>query len=328
MDTRTLGRTGLKVSAVGLGTWALGGPATLGGIQFGWGPVEEAQALATIRAALDAGTTLLDTADVYGWGRSESLVGKALRGRRRESAVLVTKVGNREDAKGEAAKDFSAGWVLPAVEGSLRRLGVDVIDLLLLHSPADTFRYTPEDAEPFEGLKRAGKIRFYGVSVGRYCQGIKVVQAGFGDAVQVVYNLLDRRSEAQIFPLALEKQVGIIARVPLASGFLSGKYGPGQRFAADDWRSRWGPEEVRARAEGAARLAPLAQGRTRVQAALSFCLAHPAVSTVIPGAKSPEQARENAAAVEGPAFSEAERRLIDAVVPPGKDLPIPLAAAP
>ena len=155
MERRPLGRTGLEVSAVGLGTWALGGPAVLGGLPFGWGPVDEAEALATIRASLDAGVTLLDTADIYGWGRSETLIRKALEGRRGKP-VIVTKVGNVQDAKGEAAKDFSAAWVLPAVEGSLKRLGLDTIDLLLLHSPPDTFRYTPETAEPFERLRKQG----------------------------------------------------------------------------------------------------------------------------------------------------------------------------
>lgn len=315
MEIRPLGRTGLQVSAAGFGAWAVGGPATLGGSPMGWGPVDEKTALETLAAAIDAGVTLFDTADIYGMGLSEERLGKAIRGKR-HGLVIATKVGNREDAGGAAVKDFSPAWVLPAVEKSLKRLGVDCVDLLQLHSPADTFRYTQEAAEPFEHLKKEGKIRFYGVSVGRFCQALKVMDAGFGDTLQLIYNLLDRRPEKDVLPKALAKGYGVIARVPLASGFLSGKYRPDQAFAADDWRSRWPRAEVRAKAEAAERLAPMARGRTRGQAALAFCLSHPAVSAVIPGARTPAQARENAGSFR--ALADEEMGLVDAIVPPDK----------
>jgi aryl-alcohol dehydrogenase-like predicted oxidoreductase len=301
MQYRTLGRTGLRVSEVGFGAWAIGGPAKLGQLEMGWGDVDEAQALRAIDAAYDAGVTLFDTADVYGAGKSEVLIGRAL-GSKRDRVVIATKVGNRTTADGEWVKDFSKAWILEGIEASLRRLKMDCVDLYQLHSATDTAHYSDETFEALEALKVQGKIRFYGISVGPFAHGPWVIRNTPADVIQVVYNMLEREPEQELLPLAKERNIGIIARVPLASGFLSGKFTPETRFPANDHRSRtYPPEKTQAMLARVARLGFLTEGKrkTLAQAALQYCLAHPALSAVIPGAKTPEQARANAAASDG-----------------------------
>ena len=300
MQYRTLGRTGLRVSEVGFGAWAIGGPAKLGDVEIGWGEVDDAVALRAIDAAYDAGVTFFDTSDAYGAGRSEQLIGKALRTKRTQ-VVVATKVGNRT-IEGKWIKDFSRAWILQAAEASLARLGTDYIDLYQLHSPSDTAAYLPEAFEALAALKRQGKIRYGGVSVGPAAHGSWVIQNTPADTIQVVYNLLDREPEQTLLPMALKHNIGIIARVPLASGFLSGKFGPDTTFAPNDHRAKtYSPEKVRQMVAQVQRLGFLTEGKTKTlaQAALQYCLANPAVSVVIPGAKTPEQARANAAASDG-----------------------------
>ena len=301
MQYRMLGRTGLKVSEVGFGAWAIGGPAKLGDIEIGWGQVDDAMSLRAIEAAHDAGVTFFDTADVYGAGRSEILIGKALRSKR-DGVVIATKVGNRTTAGGEWIKDFSKQWITEAIDASLTRLGMDYVDLYQLHSGTDTAQYRDETFEALEALKTAGKIRFYGISVGPCAHGPWVIRNTPADTIQVVYNMLEREPEVELLPLAQERGIGIIARVPLASGFLSGKFTPDTQFAPNDHRSRtYPPEKIRQMVGRVARLGVLTEGKSKTpaQAALQYCLAHPAVSVVIPGAKTPEQARANAAASDG-----------------------------
>jgi len=301
MQYRMLGRTGLKVSEVGFGAWAIGGPAKLGDIEIGWGQVDDAMSLRAIGAAHDAGVTFFDTADVYGAGRSEILIGKALRSKR-DGVVIATKVGNRTTAGGEWIKDFSKQWITEAIDASLTRLGMDYVDLYQLHSGTDTAQYRDETFEALEALKTAGKIRFYGISVGPCAHGPWVIRNTPADTIQVVYNMLEREPEVELLPLAQERGIGIIARVPLASGFLSGKFTPDTQFAPNDHRSRtYPPEKIRQMVGRVARLGFLTEGKSKTpaQAALQYCLAHPAVSVVIPGAKTPEQARANAAASDG-----------------------------
>ena len=301
MQYRMLGRTGLKVSEVGFGAWAIGGPAKLGDIEIGWGQVDDAMSLRAIGADHDAGVTFFDTADVYGAGRSEILIGKALRSKR-DGVVIATKVGNRTTAGGEWVKDFSKQWITEAIDASLTRLGMDYVDLYQLHSGTDTAQYRDETFEALEALKTAGKIRFYGISVGPCAHGPWVIRNTPADTIQVVYNMLEREPEVELLPLAQERGIGIIARVPLASGFLSGKFTPDTQFAPNDHRSRtYPPEKIRQMVGRVARLGVLTEGKSKTpaQAALQYCLAHPAVSVVIPGAKTPEQARANAAASDG-----------------------------
>ncbi len=300
MQYRRLGRTGLRVSEVGFGAWAIGGPSKLGETVIGWGEVDDAVSLRAIEAAYEAGVTFFDTSDAYGAGRSEILLGKALR-TKRDSVVIATKAGNRT-VDGRWVKDFSKAWILQALDASLGRLGMDHVDLLQLHSPTETADYRDEAFEALELLKAQGKIRYYGVSVGPAAHGPWVIRNTRADTIQVVYNLLEREPERELRPLAQAQGVGIIARVPLASGFLTGKFTADARFPADDHRAKtYPPEKIRDMVAQVAKLGFLTAGsrKTLAQAALQYCLPHPAVSTIIPGAKTPEQARHNAAASDG-----------------------------
>jgi aryl-alcohol dehydrogenase-like predicted oxidoreductase len=301
MQYRMLGRTGLRVSEVGFGAWAIGGPAKLGDVEIGWGEVDDAMSLRAIEAAYDAGVTFFDTADAYGAGRSEVLIGKAFKSKR-DRVVIATKVGNRTTAGGEWVKDFSRQWITEGIEASLARLGMDYVDLYQLHSGTDTAQYRDETFEALDALKAAGKIRYYGISVGPCAHGPWVIRNTPADTIQVVYNMLEREPEAELLPLAKAQGIGIIARVPLASGFLSGKFTPNTQFAPNDHRSRtYPPEKIRQMVGQVAKLDFLTDGKSKTlaQAALQYCLAHPAVSVVIPGAKTPEQARANASASDG-----------------------------
>jgi aryl-alcohol dehydrogenase-like predicted oxidoreductase len=316
MQYRTLGRTGLRISEVGFGAWAIGGPAKLGEVEIGWGEVDDALSLRAIEAAYDAGVTFFDTADAYGAGRSEVLIGKALNPKR-DRVVIATKAGNRTTADGQWVKDFSKSWILEAIDASLTRLGMDYVDLYQLHSGTDTAQYRDETFEALEALKTAGKIRFYGISVGPCAHGPWVVRNTPADTIQVVYNMLEREPETELLPMAQEKGIGIIARVPLASGFLTGKFTPETRFAPNDHRSRtYPPEKIRTMVTQIGKLDFLTEGKgkTLAQAALQYCLAHPAVSAVIPGAKTPEQARANAAASDGVLLTPAEVARVRAVL--------------
>lgn len=314
MEYRTLGRTGLRVSEIGLGAWAIGGPSTLGGRPIGWGETDDAMSLRTLDACLDVGINFIDTADVYGNGHSEELIGQAFKGKR-DRVIIATKVGNRDLPERGWFKDFSPEWVQEAVEASLRRLQTDYIDLYQLHSPDRDFQYTPEVFDVFEELKQAGKICYYGVSVGPWEHGVSVIEAGRGDALQVLFNLLQREAATGLFPLAQEHNIGIIVRVPLASGFLTGKFTAETRFPPNDHRSvRYSPEQIRQTVARVERIKAVAQKLTKPlgQVALQYCLSHPAVSTVIAGAKTPEQLRQNAAASDGRLLTAEDVRELEA----------------
>lgn len=297
MEYRTLGRTGLRDSEAGFGAWAIGEPAKLGDVEIVCGEVDDAVSL----RAIDTGVTFFDTADAYGAGRSEVLIGKALRSKR-DRVVIATKVGNRTSADRKCLKDFSRRWIEEATDASLTRLGMDCVDLYQRYSATDTADYRDETFEALEGLKAKGKIRFYRISVGPAAHGPWVIRNTPADTIQVVYNMLEREPESELLPLAQERGVGIIARVPLASGFLAGKFTADTRFPPGGHRSRtYPPEKIRENVAQVAMLGFLTQGKTKTlaQAALQYCLAHPAVSAVIPGAKTPEQARANTAASDG-----------------------------
>ncbi len=300
MKYRTLGRTGLQVSEIGFGAWAIGGPSKLGEVEIGWGAVDDAMSLRALDAAFDAGVTFYDTSDAYGAGHSEVLVGKAFKGKR-DRVVIATKVGNRTIA-GKWIKEFSKPWIHEAIEASLRRLGMDHVDLYQLHSPTNIADYKDEAFEALQELKTQGKIRYYGVSVGPAAHGPWVIQHTRADTIQVVYNMLEREPEQELLPLARKDNVGIIARVPLASGFLTGKFTGDVTFPPNDHRAKtYPPERIQHMVAKVRQLAFLTDGnrKTMAQAALQYCLADPAVSAVIPGAKTPDQARANAAASDG-----------------------------
>jgi len=316
MNYRTLGRTGLTVSEVGFGGWAIGGPFTLGKeLQAGWGVVDDSQSIKALETAFDLGVTFYDTADVYGWGHSEELIGKVFKNKR-DKVVIATKVGNKIDDNGDWVKDFSRDFVLQAVEASLKRLQTDYIDFYQLHSPFMDFEFTGETFDVFEDLKKQGKIRFYGTSVTEPSQGIVIANLNKGDGFQVVYNILERQPEQELFPLCLEKNISIIARSPLDFGFLTGKFSKGVTFSKDDHRSNLKREEIDARIEKVERIKSLFEKSSKRMAriALQFILNKREVSVVIPGAKTAEQVRDNAAASSEKPLSEDEiQKIIDAV---------------
>lgn len=303
MRYRTLGRTGLSVSEVGFGAWAIGGNAH----GNSYGPTEDATSIAAVRAAVDQGCTFFDTADVYGWGHSEELLGEALEGRRDE-VFLATKVGG-DFYHGGVRMNFGPGYLGFALERSLKRLQTDHVDLYQLHNPPAEMMGEPRTYDALESLKAEGKILHYGVSIHEPSEGLRCLEAGRPEVLQVPFSLFRQEWIDTLFPEARKAGVGIIAREPLGNGFLAGGVGPGRRFPAGDIRSYWPPAMIAARATAADRLAFLAgTGRTRSQAALRFVLAFPEVSTAIPGAKTPEQARENLAASDAPPFTEDEIR--------------------
>jgi aryl-alcohol dehydrogenase-like predicted oxidoreductase len=300
MQYRELGKTGIKVSAVGFGAWAIGGPSEASGAPLGWGRTTDEDSLAAIRRARDLGVNFFDTADSYGFGRSESLLGIVL-SRTRHEVVLATKVGVVRGSAGELKKDFSRQHIFLAVDGSLKRLRTDYLDLYQVHNPTLDELRREEIQEAMEMLQDAGKIRFWGVSVSTPEEGVKVVQRGWGHALQVLYNALNQAPARELFPLAKEKGYGIIARVPLASGLLTGKFRNDSVFGADDIRQNFLTprrlEEALARVDEVKSIIGGA-ARTLAEGALRFVIADDAVSTTIPGARNARQVVMNVAAGE------------------------------
>lgn len=282
MRYRMLGRSGLMVSEVGFGGWAIGG---------GWGPVDDETSVAAIRQAVDLGISFIDTADVYGDGHGEEVIARALDGHHRHRAVIATKAG----LKSPTGHDFSPSHVAGALDASLQRLNTDWVDVLQLHNPTRAALEDPELWETLRRLKHEGKVRACGASVQSPREALMAIQNGGVDTVQVVFNVIDQDARA-LFETARAAKVGVIARVPLASGFLTGKYSHDHKFHHTDWRSRLGPPRRRQVLRRAQALDPVVEGlgSTRAQAALAFVLSYPDVAVTIPGIKTPGQAQENA----------------------------------
>jgi len=306
MRYRTLGKTGLEVSAVSLGLWAVGGDA--------WGHVEDEESLAAMRAAFDAGVNFFDTADVYGRGRSEELLAKFLSSVPREEVYVATKVGLWRGRQPNPYTDEQ--MVIEDCEASLRRLGVDHIDVYQDHVWWD------ENAEVFTGalqrLKEQGKVRFVGLSSNDFDYVRHFDQAiGGMDTLQLDYSLLNREPEREVLPYCQENGIGVIVRGPLAMGKLTGKFSADTTFPEGDIRADWVTGEKRdgflRDLELVDRLSFLADGRTMAQAALAYALANPAVSTTIPGAKRPQQVADNVAAAELPLTEQELARVADVV---------------
>jgi aryl-alcohol dehydrogenase-like predicted oxidoreductase len=305
LQMRLLGRTGMKISEVGFGAWAIGGGFNVNGRGIGFGTTDDNVSLLALQRAFELGLNFVDSADAYGKGHSERLVGMALKISPRRVHV-ATKVGNVRRDPEPPTQDFSAPYIRQACDASLERLGVTMIDLYQLHNPPMNVIDSHAVWDTLRELKDRSKIAHYGISIGKAEEGIVAIEKGDVATVQVVYNLLDRSAAGELFALAEQRSVGIIARVPLASGLLSGKYKPGHRFADNDHRKDTYPaEKLDALLERVERLRYLETGtRTLAQAALKFCLAHPAVSVVIPGIKTPEQAEENVLAAAAPELSK------------------------
>jgi aryl-alcohol dehydrogenase-like predicted oxidoreductase len=298
MRFRPLGKTGLQVSEIGFGGWAIGGPTEVSGVPVGWGRTSDEDSLAAIRRARDLGVNFFDTADVYGHGRSESLLGLVL-SRKRSDAIIATKVGIVRTTSGEHRKDFSKKHIFVAIDGSLKRLRTDYIDLYQIHNPSVADLRRDELHEAMEMLQSWGKIRFWGVSVGTPEEGLEVIRNNWGYTLQVLYNILNQQPDSVLFPEAKEKGYGIIARVPLASGLLTGKYKSGHKFAPDDVRQNFLTErrldEVLQRIDEAKSILG-GSAQTLAQGALRFVLSNDAVATTIPGARTQHQVEANVAA--------------------------------
>jgi aryl-alcohol dehydrogenase-like predicted oxidoreductase len=310
MQHRDLGRTGIRVSEIGFGGWAIGGPTEASGMPLGWGRTSDEESLAAIRRARELGVTFFDTSDSYGWGRSESLLGIVL-SRKRQEVVIATKVGNIR-ASGSFKKDFTKEHIFHAVDGSLKRLRTDYIDVYQLHNPTMEELRREHIQEAMDRLQEIGKIRFWGVSVSTIEEGVEVVRNSWGHVLQVLFNVLNQAPATNLFPLAKERGYGIVARVPLASGLLSGKFQLNAVFPADDVRQSFltqrrleevmpRVDEVRSIIGGAA--------RTLAEGALRFVLADETVSTVIPGARNAHQVETNVAASEARLPADVVERL-------------------
>jgi len=298
MQYRDLGRTGIRVSAIGFGGWAIGGTTEASGTPFGWGQTFDDESLAAIRRARELGVTFFDTADSYGFGRSESLLGIVL-SRHRQDVVIATKVGVVRTSSGELRKNFSRQHIFLAVDGSLKRLRSDYIDLYQMHNPTLEELSRGEIQDGMERLQDAGKIRFWGVSVSTPEEGLEIVRRSWGHALQVLYNVLNQAPANELFPAAKEKGYGIIARVPLASGLLTGKFRLDSVFPADDVRQNFlTPRRLQEALERVDEVKSILGKTTRslAEGALRFVLANDAVSTTIPGAKSARQVEMNVAA--------------------------------
>jgi aryl-alcohol dehydrogenase-like predicted oxidoreductase len=298
MNYRTLGSTGIKVSEIGFGAWAIGGATDAQGVPVGWGHATDEESLAALRRARDLGVTFFDTADLYGYGRSESLIGIVL-SKVRDQVAIATKVGNVRTTSGQVIKDFSKRHIFYAIDGSLKRLRTDYVDLYQLHNPslADLERGSIQEA--MEMLQSLGKIRFWGISVSTPQEGIAAIRNGWGYTLQVLYNVLNQSAAQELFPLALRENFGIIARVPLASGLLTGKYHLQSTFPVDDVRQNFlTPRRLAEALERIAEVKGIVGGEARSlgEAALRFVLAEQAVSTVIPGARNAHQVELNVAA--------------------------------
>lgn len=306
MKSRQFSRTPWSVSEIGFGAWAIGGS---------WGDVAEADARAAVHAALDAGMTFIDTADVYGDGRSERIIREVLKERGGERPMVATKAGRRlpsQVVEGYTRENLEA-WI----DRSLTNLGVETLDLVQLHCPPTELYYRPDIFGILDDLVAKGKIRYYGVSVEKVEEALKAIEYPNVVSVQIIYNIFRQRPADLFFREAKAKNVAIIVRVPLSSGMLTGKMTKDSQFAADDHRAfnRHGeafdmgetfsgvPFEVGL--EAVERLRPLVPGgATMAQFALRWILMQEAVTVVIPGAKNKQQAEDNAAASDLPLLSD------------------------
>lgn len=301
MRYRDLGRTDLKVSEIGFGTQTIGGPTILGNREVGWGRTDDQISLMALRACLDHGINYIDTAEVYGWGHAEELIGKAFKNKR-HLVVIATKAGYRVDKHKNVFVDYNSDYIERSVENSMKRLQTDYIDVFQLHSVPDDFKIPEQTIKTLDRLREAGKIRYYGVSVTKLGLGIGMVEAKKIYTVQVEYNLLYQEPIKVLSPKALENGVGIIARAPLATGFLTGKYTEtGVSFPPNDIRSNMAQAKIDEAIIKANKLSFLVNSnRTMSQSAIQFLLADPAVSTVLTGIRTPDQLAENVRACDSP----------------------------
>jgi len=324
MQYRELGRTGFRVSTVSFGAWAIGGS---------WGAADDETSMQALHAAADAGVNFIDTADVYGDGRSERLVARLRRERPGDTIHVATKAGRRLPA--QTVDGYSRENLTAWVDRSLRNLDTEAIDLLQLHCPPTALFGDRRVYEILDGLVAAGKIRHYGVSVERVDEALAAIEHPGVKTVQIIFNMLRLKPAERFFPEARRRNVGILARVPLASGLLTGKLTAASTFAADDHRAfnRNGEafdkgetfsgvpydvglaavEELRGLLAAAGSENPAYRSATLAQFALRWTLMFDAVTCAIPGARTVDQARANAAAADLPPLSPATLRAVEEI---------------
>ncbi len=314
MQYRELGRTGWKVSSISFGAWAIGGT---------WGAVQDNESLAALHRAVDLGVNFFDTADVYGDGRSERLISQ-LRKQRREEIYIATKAGRRLDP--HVAAGYNRKNLTAFVERSLKNLNTDAIDLLQLHCPPTPVFYMPEVFDVLDDLVAAGKLRHYGVSVEKVEEALKAIEYPNVKTAQIIFNMFRHRPSELFFEQARKRNVGILARVPLASGMLTGKMKPDSQFSPDDHRAfnrdgeafdkgeTFSGVEYNVALQAVDELKAICpEGMSMVQFALRWILMFDAVTCAIPGAKRPSQAEENIAAAAMPPLSNAVMAAVRAI---------------
>jgi aryl-alcohol dehydrogenase-like predicted oxidoreductase len=305
MEYRELGRTGWKVSAVSFGAWAIGGS---------WGPVEDAESLAALHRAVELGVNFFDTADVYGDGHSERLLAQ-LRRQHKETIYIATKAGRRLDQ--HVAAGYNRENLTAFVERSLKNLETEALDLLQLHCPPTQVYYMPEVFGILDDLVKAGKLRYYGVSVEKVEEALKAIEFPNVQSVQIIFNMFRHRPSELFFEQAKKRKVGILARVPLASGMLTGRLKPSSTFTPDDHRAynRLGEKFDRGETFSGVDYDTSLQavdelkaicpaGMSLTQFALRWILMFAPVTCAIPGAKRPSQAEENFAASDLPPLTD------------------------
>ena len=306
MEYRTLGRTGWNISTISFGSWGIGGDA--------WGNTDDKTSLEALNSAIDLGVNFIDTADVYGDGHSEQLIAQ-VRKARSEQLIIATKAGRRLNP--HVAGGYNRQNLTSFVERSLRNLETEALDLLQLHCPPSEVYDMPEVFSILDDLVQQGKLRFYGVSVERVDEALKAITYPHVQSVQIIFNMFRLKPAQQFFQAAREHQVGILARVPLASGLLTGKFRPETQFATNDHRNFNRHGEAFDQGEtfsgvdyatglrAVDELRPLVpQGATMTQFALRWIMMFPEVTTAIAGIKNPTQAEDDVHAASLPALNE------------------------
>lgn len=312
MEYRTLGRTGYHISEIGFGAWGIGGDA--------WGATDDRDSLAALNRAIDLGVNFIDTADVYGDGHSEQLIAQ-VRKSRSEPLIIATKAGRRLDP--HVASGYNLSNLAVFVERSLRNLETEALDLLQLHCPPSEVYDMPEVFGALDDLVRQGKLRYYGVSVERVDEALKALEYPNVQSVQIIFNMFRFKPSEQFFAAARGRQVGILARVPLASGLLTGKMRRDSRFSENDHRNynRHGESfdqgetfsgvDFETGLQAVEELRPLVPpGASMAQFALRWILMFPEVTAAIPGARNPRQAEDNVRAANLPPLSNETMRRV------------------
>ncbi len=311
MQYTKLGKRGPKVSTIGFGAWAIGG--------MNWGPTDDEVSKKALHTALDEGVTFIDTADVYGFGHSEDLIAQVIKERGKGDVIIATKAGNdfyyagkeTDDGYGAIQQNYKKEYLIEAAEKSLKRLGVETLDILQLHSPDLEKLERDEPWEALSILKEQGKIQHAGLSIQSFKESEQAhlldKHHDLLDCIQVRYNLLERKAEKELFPKALDHGVGVIVRIPMLFGLLSGKFSRESIFEGDDHRrfnlDKEKLESYLSKMESMADVFERYADWSPAQVALRFGISHPACHVSIPGGKTPQQVRENSRASDMPAIT-------------------------